>query len=227
MFGISQYKRLKLLGAFLGALFALQLIFASSASAMTAIKAVSPVPNSYRIKNVPLYAQQHNLSCEYAAARMVTAFWGNPISESQFIRAIPTNPNPHLGYRGNIDGSGGWINDYGIYAEPIANYLQTQGFSTKVFYGNATTLRQEISRGHPVIAWVTIGLQEATPKRVWINGSPVKLVPGEHAVVITGYDESGVYLNGPAEGIRTWFSWDDFMRTWSYFDQMSLSIWRS
>jgi uncharacterized protein YvpB len=225
MLGVNQRKRIRLVGVFLAALIGIQLIFASSA--MAARKDVGPAPNSYQIKGVPLYAQQHNLSCEYAAARMVTTFWGNPISESQFIKAIPTDANPHLGFRGNIDRSGGGLSDYGIYAEPIANYLNTQGFNTKVFYGGATTLRQEIARGRPVIVWVTIALQKTTPKKVWINGSPVKLVPGEHAVVITGYDESGVYLNGPAQGIRTWFSWDDFMRTWSYFDQMALSVWHS
>lgn len=215
-------RNLKIVGVALAVVALLQLFLASAAHAAPA----QAVPDSYFIKGVPLYAQQHNLSCEYSAARMVTAYWGKGISESQFIRNIPVNANPHLGFRGDIDGSGGWINDYGIYAEPIASYLETQGFDTQVFYGGVDRLKQEISSGHPVMVWVTIALNYATPRSVNINGTTVKLVPGEHSVVITGYDKSGVYVNGPAEGIRTWFGWSDFLRTWGYFDQMALVITR-
>lgn len=217
-------KRAELAGSGLVVLLLVQLLLLNATA--SAAPATASVPDSYRIKNVPIYAQQHNLSCEYSAARMVTAYWGKAVSESQFIRNIPVNANPHLGFRGNIDGSGGWINDYGIYAEPIANYLSTQGFNTRVFYGDVNALKQEISQGHPVMVWVTIALLYATPRQVTINGASVALVPGEHSVVITGYDTSGVYVNGPAEGVRTWFSWSDFLRTWSYFDQMALVITR-
>jgi uncharacterized protein YvpB len=217
------YRRAGLGGAGLAVLLLVQLLLASTAFAEN--NQMQSTPASYRIKGVPLYAQQHNLSCEYASARMVTAYWGRAVSESQFIRNIPVNPNPHLGFRGNIDGVGGGLTNYGIYAEPIANYLEEQGFNTRVFYGDANALRQEIAQGHPVMVWLTIALQYATPRQVVINGTAVKLVPGEHSVVVTGYDEGGVYLNGPAQGIRVWYRWADFLRSWSYFDQMALSIW--
>lgn len=217
----ESFRNIKIVGVALAIVALMQLFLASTVEAAPAQAAV---PDSYFIKGVPLYAQQHNLSCEYSAARMVTAYWGNGISEGQFIRNIPVKANPHLGFRGNIDGSGGWINDYGIYAEPIANYLETQGFNTRVFYGGVDTLKREISNGHPVMVWVTIALNYATPRSVNINGTSVKLVPGEHSVVVTGYDKSGVYVNGPAEGVRAWFSWSDFLRTWGYFDQMALVI---
>ncbi|HEX2911419.1 MAG TPA: C39 family peptidase [Chloroflexia bacterium] len=183
------------------------------------------LPDSYRIWGVPLYTQQHNLSCEYASARMLTAYWGSPVSEWQFIQGIPVSANPHFGYRGNIDGSGGGTRDYGIYNEPLANYLQRVGFNARAFYGDVATLKAEIAAGHPVIAWVTIAMQWADPVRVYLDGSPAKLVPGEHTVVVTGYDQGGVYVNGPAQGIRAWFDWSDFLRTWGYFDNMSLVIY--
>ena len=213
-------RRSGLVGLALSGLFLLQLLSGGLA------QAADDPPQSYQIKDVPLYAQWHTLSCEYASARMVTAFWGHEISEAQFIKDIPTDPNPHRGFRGNIDGDGGWVDDYGVYAAPIANYLTTQGFETKVFYSDVNALKAEIALGRPVIVWVTIALIYSTPVLKEVDGSIVRLVPGEHAVVITGYDENGVYLNGPAAGIRAFFGWADFERTWGYFDNMALSMWR-
>lgn len=183
------------------------------------------IPDSAYIRGVPLYTQIHNLSCEYAAAKMITAYWGEMVPESQFIANIPVRDNPHFGYRGNIDGGGGGLTNYGIYSEPIANYLSSIGFKTYAFYGDVNSLKAEIANGHPVVVWVTIAMQYATPVRVYADGSPVKLVPGEHAVVVTGYDAGGVYVNGPGQGIRAKFGWADFERTWGYFDNMALSIW--
>jgi uncharacterized protein YvpB len=82
--------------------------------------ATAALPDKVVLEKFPVFAQQHYLSCEYASTRMITAFWGQEIGEREFIQAIPLNDNPHLGYRGNIDGSFGGTWNYGIYAEPIA-----------------------------------------------------------------------------------------------------------
>jgi len=218
---IKEKGREALLGLFLG----LMLVVTQFAWGLGTAEAAG-VPASYQIKGVPLYAQIHNLSCEYAAAKMVTAYWGEMIPESQFIANIPVRNNPHFGFRGNIDGSGGGLTNYGIYSEPIANYLDTQGFNTNAFYGDVASLKSEVAKGRPVMVWVTIALQATSPVRTVQDGSPVKLIPGEHAVVVTGYDQGGIYVNGPAEGIRTKFDWASFQRSWGYFDNMALSIWR-
>ena len=217
---VRRKKHAGLLGLFLGALMLLTLAGGSLGTAEAA-----GVPSSYYIQGVPLYGQLHNLSCEYAAAKMVTAYWGEMIPESQFIANIPVRNNPHFGYRGNIDGSGGGLTNYGIYSEPIARYLSSIGFNTNAFYGDVYSLKAEIAKGHPVIVWVTIAMQYATPIRTVQDGWPVKLIRGEHAVVVTGYDAGGVYVNGPAQGIQARFDWGSFERTWGYFDNMALSIW--
>ena len=219
--GIFRKKnRAGLMGLLLGVLMLLSLAGGSLGTAEAA-----GIPSSYYIRGVPLYSQIHNLSCEYAAAKMVTAYWGEMVPEWQFIANIPVRDNPHFGYRGNIDGGGGGLWDYGIYSEPIANYLDSLGFYTNAFYGDAASLKAEVAAGHPVIVWVTIALQYTTPVRTVEDGWPVKLVPGEHAVVVTGYDSGGVYVNGPAQGIRARFDWASFLRSWGYFDNMALSIW--
>src|SRR6476660_2660903 len=62
-----QKKRVGLLGVFLGGLMLVSLAGESLGTAEAAW-----IPDSYYIQGVPLYSQVHNLSCEFAAAKMVT-----------------------------------------------------------------------------------------------------------------------------------------------------------
>ena len=218
---LTKRDRLALLGLF----FVSMLLVTQLCPWLVKSAEAAGVPDSYYIKGVPLYTQIHNLSCEYASAKMVTDYYGNMIPESQFVAAIPLRDNPHFGFRGNIDAGGGGLTNDGIYAEPLANYISRLGFKAEAWYGSVEALKYEVSHGQPVIVWVTIAMQYATPVRYIEDGSPVKLVPGEHTVVVTGYDRGGVYVNGPSQGIRAYFDWDDFIRTWDYFDNMALSIW--
>ena len=90
---------------------------------------------TFVIDGIPAVTQWYSLSCEYAAAATVTLFWGNLVSQKDFIAEIPEHPNPHIGFRGNIHGSFGWIDDYGIYAEPLVPVLERRGYKATVFYG--------------------------------------------------------------------------------------------
>lgn len=178
------------------------------------------------LSGLPVYGQWHNLSCEYAAARMLSGYWDAEVGEPQFIRAISTHPNPHYGYRGNIDGEFGGTRNYGIYAEPIARVLSARGFGTKVMYDGPAALKQELASGRPVQVWITSGLSGARGFYSYYQGERYKLVPGEHSVVVYGYDQGGVYVADPAFGARDYYSWGAFLRSWANFDYMALSIWR-
>ena len=188
------------------------------------VAASTDAPASVRL-GVPLYGEQYNLSCEYASAHMITAYWGMELSESRFIANIDPNPNPHKGFRGTLDGPFGGINDYGIYAEPIAAYLQIKGFKTKLLVGGEVALRHELALGRPQLVWLTYALHNSYSQKVEIEGVPVTLVPWEHAGVVTGYDAGGVYINGPAEPSRVYVDWATFRRVWGYFGDMALSMW--
>lgn len=177
------------------------------------------------IEGFPSVKQSHNLSCEYAAAQAITAFWGNAITEDHFIREVPKHPNPHKGFRGNIDGEFGGIRDYGVYAEPLVAVLEAHDYNATVFYGGPDRLRAEIEEGHPVVVWLTTGKTEVKPVyRASYEGESFKLVPTEHTVVAYGYDSEGLYLMDVGTGGRFYTEWDSFIRRWSYFDQMSLLI---
>lgn len=184
-----------------------------------------PTADSVVLANFPIYSQQHNLSCEYAATRMMTAFWGQPIGEAQFIREIPVQPDPHVGYRGDIDGPFGGTWDYGIYAEPIAKMLETHGFKTKLLTGGLESLKQELRQGRPVQVWIIAGFGYGNPFTSSYDGLNFKLAAGEHSVDVYGYDNHGLYIADPAYGGRSYVSYATFMRNWDYFNEMALSIW--
>ncbi len=194
-------------------------------NAVTYAAEAPALPEKAVLENFPIFAQQHSLSCEYSSTRMMTAYWNREISEAEFIRSIIFHPNPHVGYRGNIDGSFGGTYDYGIYAEPIARMLETRGFKTKLLVGGANSLKQELALGRPVQVWIIAGMGWGWPFTETHEGLPFRLAGGEHSVVIYGYDKQGVYVADPAYGGRAYYGWETFMRSWGYFDQMALSFW--
>lgn len=49
-------------------------------------------------------------------------------------------------------------------------------------------------------------------------------MPGEHAVVIYGYDSEGVRIMDVGNGGFYYTGWDSFLRRWGYFDEMALVI---
>jgi LysM repeat protein len=178
------------------------------------------------LAGVPAYRQSLPLSCESAAVSMVTAYWGKPVSEWVFIENLPSHPNPHRGFRGNMSGTFGGTDDYGVYAEPFIPILERYGFRAQAVYarGDVSVLREELSLGRPVVVWMT-NLASVQPRLIGeADGERFILVPQEHAVVVYGYDEERVYVVDPGDGQYRSFGWDDFLRSWGYFDSMMLRI---
>lgn len=177
------------------------------------------------IDGVPSVKQWYSLSCEYAAAAAVTLFWGGElVGQNHFMSEVPSSPDPHLGYRGDIFGPFGGIQDYGVYAEAMVPVLERHGYDATVFYGGVGRLKSEIDQGHPVVVWITAGRQARPVYRETYEGQPFKLIPGEHTVVVYGYDDAGVHVMDVGNGGKYYTDWDSFLQRWSYFDQMSLLI---
>lgn len=196
-----------------------------SAKATATSQPVQAVATKVVIKNFPLLAQSYALSCEYAAASAVTLFWGSQVTEDTFVDSVPSSPNPHLGFRGDINGAFGGINNYGVYAEALVPVLEDAGYNATVFYGGVSRLKANLAAGNPVVVWITTGKYTVrTPVTRTYNGDTFKLVAGEHAVVIYGYDSGGVYIMDVSNGSYQYTAWDSFVTRWSYFDQMSLVI---
>jgi uncharacterized protein YvpB len=185
----------------------------------------SAAPTRALIQDFPSVTQWYNLDCEYAAAAAVTLFWGNLVSQRVFVNEVPKSPNPHLGFRGSINGEGGGINNYGIYAEPLVPVLEKRGYNATVFYGGVSRLKAIVAAGNPVVVWITVGKYIERPVyHKTYEGDSFKLIPGEHTVIVYGYDSGGVRLMDVGDGGFYYTEWDSFLRRWSYFDQMALVI---
>ena len=156
----------------------------------------APVGQGVRL-SVPLYGQQRTLSCEAATARMLAEFYGVVQSEWWFQSAFGVSDNPHAGFRGSVDGVFGWIDDYGVYAEPVTRALLAAGVNVSVRYGlTYADLRAALDRGAPVIVW--------TSPRGDVYDMPdgYRLVPEEHTYVVVGYDSAGFVVHDPLYGGR-------------------------
>jgi uncharacterized protein YvpB len=168
--------------------------------------------------------QGHKLSCESSAASMVAHYHGVGLSEADVIQALPLDDNPHLGFRGNIDGATGGLKDYGVYAGPLMKVLNDHGLQTMLVSGGPEGIQRAIARGNPVIAWITYNCQTETPTVETISGQSVTLVPFQHAVVVTGYNSEGVWANDPWDGEEDLYSMADLTRAMGYFDNMAIEV---
>lgn len=173
---------------------------------------------------VPAHQQERGLSCEYAAASIATGAFGDPLSESTFIDAIPVTNNPHYGFRGNIDGNWGEYDDWGIYAEPLVPVLNATGFAAEAFYsmGDASLLRAHLDAGHPVVVWLAMW---GDTGRVYDDEGQYTVYAGSHVMTAYGYDDDGVYLSDPGTASYRFIDWGTFVYLWGTIDGMSLAIY--
>jgi uncharacterized protein YvpB len=174
---------------------------------------------------VPTYAQERNLSCEYAALVMAMGKYGVWVSEYDLDDVVGWSENPHWGYRGDINGWWGNTDDYGVYASALAPALPNFGFFGEEFYGqgNPTALTARLDEGKPVLVWLGLWGDDGFYDYA-ADGSPYKLVPGMHVVVADGYDSGGVYVADPAKGVMKYYDWSTFMSFWNVMDGMGLSV---
>jgi uncharacterized protein YvpB len=175
--------------------------------------------------DVPVYVQQRNLSCEYAALTIATGAWGNPVSEWAFDDLVGWSANPHWGFRGDITGWWGNTDDYGVYPEALVGPLADFGFAGEVLYGqgDASVLTDHLNAGKPVVVW--LGLWGDQSFYAYADdGTPFKLTPGYHVVVAYGYDANGVYVSDPAKGDYGFYDWGTFMTDWNVLDDMALAV---
>jgi uncharacterized protein YvpB len=177
------------------------------------------------IPGVVAYQQQRGLSCEYASLSIATGALGNWISEYSFDEVVGWSDNPHWAYRGDIYGSWGNTDDYGVYNEPLAAALPQFGFSGYAFYGAGSTaeLTAQIAAGNPTLVW--LGMWGDTSHfETTSDGTTYQLTAGMHVMVAYGYDDGGVYLSDPGSGRFRYYDWGTFRWMWDVMDGMSLAV---
>lgn len=200
------------------------------AGARTPKPVVTPTAIAWtiRVTSVPLFQQQQTLTCEEAAAAMASR---GKFTETQLVSVMPRSDNPFLGIRGRTNAPVfGRIDDYGVYAAGLDKGLAKLGIKTEILYklkyddflqATLTYLRAD----RPVVWWTT--WHQTTQKPVNVktaDGTTVKLVSYEHAVVIVGTINSGFVTHDPYDGSVRFVTWADHKRVSGYFDDMALVL---
>jgi len=176
------------------------------------------------IPNVFTYQQRRSLSCEYASLHIATGLLGNPISEYAFDDVVPRHENPHLGYRGDIQGTWGNTDDYGVYAGPLAQALGSFGFTGNAFYGERAELTAELAAGRPVVVWLAMRGAAGSFDAYMNDGTRYQLTRWMHVMVAYGYDDDGVYLTDPGTAALRFYDWGTYLAMWNVMDGMGLSV---
>lgn len=182
--------------------------------------------NGVRLVGVPAVQAQWPVASELAAAALATTYWGSAVTVDELMAVIPASENPHEGFRGDYTGMWGSTDNYGVYSGPLAAALESFGFTAEAFYadGDAAALTSRIDAGAPVVVWITYQLKPQERVVVENESGRYSLIAEQHAVLVYGYDETGVMVVDVSDGLYHRLPWDAFLASWSLFDGMSLAI---
>lgn len=187
-------------------------------------------------------AQDHALSCEVATLKMVLAYRGVQVQESELIKRVGFDRTPHTyqggrelwgdpskAFVGNIDGR--MMDDgYGVYWQPIERVAklyrkEAQGFERRTDWH----LVQELQEGNPIIVWGCLG---ACQRRVWYapgNENKVFGVSYEHTFIVNGFSGNpdapdGFWLVDPIYGQR-YMERNAFIAMWDSLDRSGVVVY--
>lgn len=207
----------------------------------------SSLPQHYKI-SLDSRRQFFNLSCEFAsAASIIFHFTNNPVfsvvnegtSEKTLVNKVAISRNPNVGLRMgipvnleniyvNLNREFGGSDYYGIHAPPFFDIFQNYKLTSKPIYINGSTIssiQKAISNDHLIMAWIKIGYQQ--PIDDLLSYGKVKIVKGEHTVVINGYDEKGVIVMDPAIGFERHIQYSSLFDASSFFPIPFLEVYKN
>ena len=102
--------------------------------------------------------------------------------------------------------------------------LREQGLDARAIEDGLAGIKGALARGNPVVAWITYNCQPGNPTTVTVDGQAVTLVAYQHAVVLTGYDDEGVWANDPWDGQEDFYANDDLERAMGYLGDMAIEV---
>jgi uncharacterized protein YvpB len=199
----------------------------------------TPLP-AERVLDVPIYRQQHALSCEAAALRMALGTFDISVSEDALLAdlARDTTPrrtlangsviwgDPDNGFVGKWDGV--YLKDgYGVYNGPIAELALRNGMLHTTHGSDIAPhdLYQSVRQGFPSVVWVPYALQ-VRGRGAWLTpgGKEIPYVVTEHAVVLAGIDATGVFYADPLQPKLQHADFDTFEAALSELQNRAVTI---
>ena len=200
---------------------------------------LSPFRRNFDVAlKVPFHKQEHALSCEIAALKMVLNFHGVAVAESELLRGLYFDTkesrgegniwgDPDQGFVGNIDGKIPNIG-YGVYEKPIVDLALQYREAKKMEQATLKDILTEVANGRPVIVWgsLTAGKDISWSTR---EGKYIKAVYAEHTRVVTGFkgaieDPKYILLLDPVYGKIT-MSKSKFLKDWALLDNKAVVVY--
>ncbi len=193
--------------------------------------------------------QYFNLSCEFAAASgIIFYFTNNPDfavgnqaqAEKELIKQVWISRNPNVGIRMgmvsatsldslyvNLNKGFGGADYYGIHAPPFIDLFANYKLTAKPIYINDSTInsiQKAIFNGHLVMAWIKIGY--ASPIDDELSYGKIKIIRGEHSIIINGYDDKGVMVMDPGIGLERHIEYASLINAASLFPMPFLDVYK-
>ncbi|GEM_PF-3139982 len=195
------------------------------------------ISTSYMLSITPR-KQVFNLSCEFAAATAIIHHYTNDpffapqnqlAAEKTLIAKIPASLNPNIGIRmgddatksaeallRNLNKRFGGTEYYGVHAPPFIDlFWEYKLLARPIQKGNLEGIKKAIFSGHLVMTWISVGYGKAVDVALSYGTTPV--VKGEHAVVIYGYNQDGVFIMDPGIGKNRFLSYETLVDATSPF----------
>ena len=175
------------------------------------VSSEKPAVSSARIENVPLVLQYPELprGCEITSLAMLLQHRGYEVDKMGLAEEIVYEAFESNGLKGNMhDGFVGAMDTLdedglGVYVEPIvklarkyASFWKVKNLTGK----NIESLYKAVEAGNPVWVLTNARFKELPDDQflTWeTEEGPMQVTYRQHSVVITGYDESYVYVNDP------------------------------
>lgn len=177
--------------------------------ASTATVAAAPALQlqSTILLDVPILLQKPDLptGCEIVSTTMLLQYAGADISAVELAGILPyDDEDPSLGYVGDPYTTDGWT----IWPEALIGTVREYLPEAEILTGaSLEELQKKIDEGSPVVVWLS-----------WMHGF------GIHSVLVTGYDDSGLYYNDPWTGEQNaWISTAEFLDMWADQDYRAIS----
>lgn len=156
-------------------------------------------PDEFYIRGILGHKQYFKLGCEASVAKDWASYFGVELNEFEFQYRLPLSENPDEGFVGDVLGPWGQVPPYayGVHAEPVAALLREYGLPAKGVKGfTLDQMREQLSQGKPVIAWVIGNVVGGIPYEYTDSEGKKSIVAAyEHVVIVTGYDKDSFRYN--------------------------------
>ena len=195
------------------------------------------MPTEYKIEGINPLNQFPEMptGCELTSTTMLLNWYGVDVDKEELGEAIKKADVPSL-VNGSLQGKSPneyfignpFSSDgYGVYHKPIAKLVDkyTDGKSNDITGCSFKELLRTVSKGYPVVTWVTINMKESSIGSSWTDGDEtIEWIIPEHAVLLVGFNENEVIINDPYTGTEYTVDKDTFEDRWNSLGRQAVTI---